>query len=79
MKNFDYEAIRDYAIYALLVIVFVAMVGSCLMLIKTQDPYWYFGTIFTTMIAVAAAGTKEKDEEVIEIIIIDEEDEEEQA
>lgn len=59
------DIIRDYAIYAMLFILLIAMVGSALMLILTQSPTWLVITAVTTAVAVFAA-TRNYDKEELE-------------
>jgi len=63
----DIETVKDYAIYAMLVMIFLSMVASCLMLIKTQDVTWYGITVVTNIIGIVAGSWKFKE-------VIDEKD-----
>ncbi len=46
------DVIIDYAIYAMLLVLLFAMVGSALILIRTMRIEWYFITAITTIIAI---------------------------
>lgn len=52
------DVIKDYAIYAMLLTVFAAMVGSALMLIRTMSVSWFFITAGTTALAMFASVQK---------------------
>lgn len=43
------ETLKDYGIYAILLLLLIAMVGCALMLIKTMSIKWFFATIVTTL------------------------------
>lgn len=59
------ELFYDVAIYAMLLTLLIAMVGSALMLILTQSPTWFAITTVTTVVAVFAA-TRNYDKEELE-------------
>lgn len=44
------EAIRDYFVMAILVVLLVIMIGSCLMMIKNLSIEWFVITLVTTII-----------------------------
>ena len=49
------DLIKDYAIYALLLLLLIVMVGSALMLIKTMSINWFFATIIATLAGLAGS------------------------
>ena len=55
------DAIRDYAINGMLLMLLIAMVGSCLMLIRTLSIVWFFITAAVTIVTMIANGLKYDD------------------
>ena len=46
------KAIMDYIVFAALLIMLLAMVGSALMLIRTMSIKWFFNTATVTIVAM---------------------------
>lgn len=46
------KVIMDYAVFAALLIMLLAMVGSALMLIRTMSIKWFFITAVVTIVAM---------------------------